>query len=52
MFNKKLKLRNEYDQKLIDLMTKTRENWIQQKSLVDLSFEYNEELMFQKKLLK
>ncbi|GIN42411.1 MULTISPECIES: YaaL family protein [Heyndrickxia] len=50
MFNKKLKLRNEYDQKLIDLMTKTRENWIQQKSLVDLSFEYNEELMFQKKV--
>ncbi|MGE8207756.1 YaaL family protein [Heyndrickxia sp. NPDC080065] len=50
MFNRKLKLRNEYDQKLIDLMTRTRNNWIQQKSLVDMSFEYNEELHFQRKI--
>lgn len=50
MFNRKLKLRNEYDQKLIDLMARARQNWIQQKSLVEMSFEYNEELNFQKKI--
>ncbi|QQZ09471.1 YaaL family protein [Heyndrickxia vini] len=50
MFNRKLKLRNEYDQKLIDLMAIARKNWLQQKSLVEMSFEYNEELQFQKKL--
>lgn len=50
MFNRKLKLRNEYDQKLIDLMARARKNWLQQKSLVEMSFEYDEELHFQRKI--
>ncbi|GIN88873.1 hypothetical protein J6TS2_52590 [Heyndrickxia sporothermodurans] len=50
MFNRKKKLRNDYDQKLIDLMTTVRKKWLQQKSLVEMSFEYDEELIAQKKI--
>ncbi|MGV3464105.1 MAG: YaaL family protein [Heyndrickxia sp.] len=48
MFGRKQKLREEYDQKLINLMSTARRDWIHQKSLVDMSFEYDEELNYYK----
>lgn len=50
MFNRKFKLRNEYDQKLVNLMSVAKKDWNQQKSLVDMSFEFNEGLIYYKKI--
>ncbi|RDI36627.1 uncharacterized protein DUF2508 [Falsibacillus pallidus] len=50
MFRKKGKLRKEYNQKLIDSMEKAKQDWFQHRSLVNLSADYNEELICQTKL--
>lgn len=43
LFRKK-KLRKEYDQKLIDVMEITKEDWLRQKHLENLSYEQSEDL--------
>ncbi len=43
LFRKK-KLRKEYDQKLIDVMEMTREDWLRQRHLENLSYEQSEDL--------
>lgn len=44
MFRKKQKLRREYDQKLIDLMEKTKTDWLHHKHLEELTYEQDEYL--------
>jgi hypothetical protein len=48
LFGKRKKLREEFDRKLIDLMSTAKKDWIQQKSLSDISFDYNDELNYYK----
>ncbi|MEK3888908.1 YaaL family protein [Bacillus sp. FSL K6-3431] len=43
MFRKQ-KLRKAYDQKLIDVMESTRENWLHQRHLENLSYEQSEDI--------
>ena len=50
MFRKKGKLRKEYNQKLIDSMERAKQEWFQHRSLVNLSIDYNEDLICQTKL--
>ncbi len=43
-FSKKGKLRNEYNENLLSLMTQAKKEWDQQKSLLDMSADYHAEL--------
>ncbi len=52
MFNRKEKLREEYDMKLVELMEKLKEDWEQQRHLVQISFEYSDELLYHEKISK
>ncbi|MBM7650504.1 hypothetical protein JOC78_003496 [Bacillus ectoiniformans] len=49
-FRKKDKLKKEYDGKLIQLLEQSRQDWVRNKELVRLSFEYNENLEAQTKI--
>ncbi|MBM7581016.1 YaaL family protein [Jeotgalibacillus terrae] len=50
LFRKKGKLKKEYDERLIHLMQQTREEWQQQKSLSDLSFEKSPQMIAEEKM--
>ncbi|HEY4553519.1 MAG TPA: YaaL family protein [Bacillaceae bacterium] len=43
MFQRK-KLRKEYDRKLIELMESTKEEWLDQKRLYEMSYEPDDDL--------
>jgi len=51
MFRKQ-KLRKDYDQRLIGLMTDIKKDWDQQKEILRLSYEQNDELAYRTLLAK
>ncbi|KIL52646.1 YaaL family protein [Jeotgalibacillus soli] len=50
LFRKTGKLKKEYDDQLIQLMTRTREDWQHQKGMVNLSVEISQQLSAASKL--
>ncbi|MBE6185234.1 YaaL family protein [Heyndrickxia ginsengihumi] len=50
MFSKKHKLRQEYNEKLLALVTEMKNSWVRQSNFQELSFEFNEELYYQTKI--
>ncbi|MBS4210772.1 YaaL family protein [Bacillus sp. FJAT-50079] len=51
MFRRK-RLRKEYDQRLLDLMESTKEDWMKQKQIEKLSYEHTDQLRYETKLAK
>lgn len=51
MFRKQ-KLRKEFDQRLIDLMTEIKKDWDQQQEILRLSYERDDELAYRTSLAK
>lgn len=49
MFRRKGKLRKEYDEKLIDLMKETKEDWNNAKVIEELSDDYDLETIANRK---
>ena len=52
MFKKKKKLRRGYDQQLIELMDKTKKDWMIQTQLLKMSFEKSDALQVLTQLAK
>lgn len=52
MFKKKKKLRRGYDQQLIELMDKTKKDWMIQTQLLKMSFEKSDDLQVLTQLAK
>ncbi|WP_066371690.1 YaaL family protein [Neobacillus fumarioli] len=51
-FRRKGRLRQEYDQKLLTLLTKFKEQWNQEKVLLEKSFDPSEEVICQTKIIE
>lgn len=51
-FRRKGWLRKEFDEKLLDQISLIRTDWINQKSLVEKSFDPSEEILSQAKLIE
>ncbi|OMP66782.1 hypothetical protein BTO28_10460 [Domibacillus epiphyticus] len=49
MFRRKQKMNAAYDEKLIELLGRSRKEWFQHRELLRLSFEQNDELEAQTK---
>lgn len=49
-FRRKSKLRNEFDEKLLNLLNEYKRNWQQQKILLERSFDPSEEVICETKL--
>lgn len=49
-FRKKGRLRKEFDEKLISQLTELKMDWMQQKSILEKSFDPSEEIFLQAKL--
>ncbi|WP_100332712.1 YaaL family protein [Bacillus xiapuensis] len=49
-FRKRNKLKAECDERLIQLLEHTRQEWFQHRELLRLSFDHNEELAAQTKI--
>ncbi|TFD96293.1 MULTISPECIES: YaaL family protein [Jeotgalibacillus] len=50
LFRKKGKLKQEFDDKLVDLMHDTRDEWQQQKGLAEMSLEKSPQLIAAEKM--
>ncbi|MDF0729001.1 YaaL family protein [Cytobacillus sp. S13-E01] len=50
LFRKKGWLRNEYDEKLLIQLEALKENWMQQKNIIERSVEPSDEVLFELKI--
>ncbi|HZG73201.1 MAG TPA: YaaL family protein [Chondromyces sp.] len=50
LFRKKDKLKREYDEKLVELLAKSKGDWFRHRELLRLSFDGTEELSCQAKI--
>ena len=50
MFNRKAKLRQELDEELMTTLTKCKNQWLNQKRIIEGSIEPSEEVLYQLRL--